>query len=94
MKNRIYEDISRIKTLMFGENWKSLDELDGDSEELGETEMVEDDAAPASSGGSAPSAGYPTVTKWESGVTRGKANPIANNKWETGIKRGKANTLL
>lgn len=93
MKNKIYEDISRIKSLMFGENWKSLDELDVDSEELEETEMLEDDAAPASSG-SAPSAGYPTVTKWETGVARGKSNPIANNKWETGVKRGKANTLL
>ncbi len=79
---------------MFGEDWKSLDELDGDLEELGETEMVEDDAAAPASGGSAPSAGYPTVTKWESGATRGKANPIANNKWDSGVKRGKANTLL
>ena len=81
---------------MFGENWKSLDKLDGDTEELGETEMVEDDAAPASGGGSAPSAGYPTVTKWESGVTRGPANQIGLVKWADIVKinRGKANTLL
>ena len=74
---------------MFGEDWKKLDELD-----VEEIEMSEEEAAAASSGGSAPSQGYPTVTKWESGATRGKANPIANNKWETGVKRGKANTLL
>jgi hypothetical protein len=94
MKNKIYEDINRIKNLMFGESWKTLDELEGYSEELGETEMSEDDATTTTSSGSAPSAGYPSVTKWESGATRGKANPIANNKWETGVKRGKANTLL
>jgi hypothetical protein len=88
MKNIIRENIDRIKTLMFGEDWKKLDELD-----VEEIEMSEEDAA-APSGGSSPSQGYPTVTKWESGATRGKANPIANNKWETGVKRGKANTLL
>lgn len=92
MKNKINENINRIKNIMFGEEWKLLDEIDYDFENLGEIEMSEDDA-PAT-GGSAPSAGYPTVTKWESGVTRGKANPISNNKWETGVKRGKANTLL
>jgi hypothetical protein len=37
--------------------------------------------------------GYPEVGKWESGVTRGKANPIGNTKWESGITRGKANPL-
>ena len=39
---------------------------------------------------------YPTVTKWESGVTRGAANQIGNTKWSDSYKitRGKANTLL
>jgi hypothetical protein len=41
-------------------------------------------------------AGYPSVTKWETGVQRGPANPVGNTKWKDGYKitRGKANTLL
>lgn len=35
------------------------------------------------------------VPKWESGITRGHANPIDVNKpWESGITRGKANSLF
>ena len=63
-------------------------------------ELNEQDAAPAAGGTttSAPStpsppAGYPTVTKWETGLTRGKANQIGNTKWESGITRGKANPV-
>jgi hypothetical protein len=39
---------------------------------------------------------YTTVTKWESGATRGLANPIGLTKWRDVYKitRGKANTLL
>lgn len=50
--------------------------------------------APAGGGGTA--AEYPTVTKWESGVTRGPANQIGLTKWRDTVKinRGKANTLL
>jgi len=34
------------------------------------------------------------VTKWESGVKRGKANPINDkSKWESGVTRGKANPI-
>ena len=49
-------------------------------------------AAPAGGGGTT----YPTVTKWESGATRGLANPIGLTKWRDVYKitRGKANTLL
>jgi hypothetical protein len=58
-------------------------------------ELDEQDAAP---GGSTAGGGttYPTVTKWESGVTRGVANQIGLTKWRdiTKITRGKANTLL
>jgi len=80
-------DIKRIKELMFGKDVEEeTDDLDL------EGEMTEEGEA-ASSGGGA-STGYPTVTKWESGVTRGKANQIANNKWESGVTRGKANTLI
>jgi hypothetical protein len=51
-------------------------------------------AAPSSGGGGGTK--YPTVTKWESGVTRGPANQIGLTKWRDTVKitRGKANTLL
>ena len=86
MKKKINKDIDRIKQLMFKD--KKKDESEENSVEM---EFSEEDEVSSSAG---VSAGYPTVTKWESGVTRGKANPIANNKWESGINRGKANTLL
>jgi hypothetical protein len=60
-------------------------------EELGE----EESAASSSSSGAKPA--YPTVTKWESGVSRtGPANQIGLTKWSDIVKinRGKANTLL
>jgi hypothetical protein len=58
----------------------------------------QDDAgsgAAASTGGGA--AGYPTVTKWETGLTRSVANTIDDKvTWKSlnKIVRGKANTLL
>lgn len=62
-----------------------------------ESELGEQDATPAATG-AADSGGdkppYPTVTKWVSGVTRGKSNQIDLTKWESGVTRGKANTLL
>lgn len=57
-------------------------------------ELAEQDAA---SGGGGGGAKYPTVTKWLTGLKRGKANPLMSKdekKWETGLTRGKANTLL
>jgi hypothetical protein len=59
-----------------------------------EEELGEQDAAATGGGGTKPK--YPTVTKWESGVTRGLANQIGLTKWRDIIKisRGKANTLL
>jgi len=63
------------------------DTTDGEISEEGETTTT------SSSGGA--SAGYPTVTKWESGATRGKGNPIdSKKKWESGLTRGKGNTLI
>ena len=41
--------------------------------------------------------GYPTVTKWETGLTRGVANSIDDKEtWKSlyKINRGKGNTLL
>jgi hypothetical protein len=59
-------------------------------------ELDEQDASGGgtTTGGAKPS--YPTVTKWESGATRGLANPVGLTKWREVYKitRGKANTLL
>ena len=41
-----------------------------------------------STGGAAPSSGK-TPKKWETGLTRGKANPVGNTKWESGRTLGK-----
>lgn len=61
------------------------------SGEIGEQDAPA--AAPAGGGGGTT---YPTVTKWESGATRGLANPVGLTKWRDVYKitRGKANTLL
>ena len=63
-----------------------------------DSELGEQDAAAggASTGGGA-KASYPTVTKWETGLTRGVANTIdPKSKWSAlyTIKRGKSNTLI
>jgi len=58
-----------------------------------EKELGEQDAAAGGGGGGA----YPTVTKWETGLTRSVANQIDYKaKWKdlNKITRGKANTLL
>lgn len=59
-------------------------------------EFIEQDDAGGGDTSGGGSAGYPSVTKWETGVTRGPANPVGNTKWRDGYKitRGKANTLL
>ena len=52
-------------------------------------EIEEQDAGsvPPSGGGSAPAGKSPK--KWESGLTRGKANQIGLTKWESGRTLGK-----
>ena len=58
--------------------------------ELGE----QDSPAPAGGGGGTP---YPTVTKWETGLTRSVANTLdAKVTWSSlyKITRGKGNTLI
>ncbi len=60
------------------------------NEELDE----QDDAAAASGGGTS---GYPTVTKWETGLARSVANTIDDKvTWKSldKIVRGPGNTLL
>jgi len=60
-------------------------------------ELGEQDAAAAAPASSSPAGAYPTVTKWETGLTRSVANQIDYKaKWKdlNKITRGKANTLL
>ena len=60
------------------------------------SELGEQDDASASST-STGGVGYPTVTKWETGLTRSVANQIDYKaKWKDlyKITRGKSNTLL
>jgi hypothetical protein len=74
------------------------DGMDDDSdkeEDVAESEISEEGEATTTSSGGGASAGYPTVTRWDSGVQRGKGNPVdSKKKWESGITRGKGNTLL
>ena len=61
-----------------------------------ESELGEQDAAAAGGGGGG-GATYPSVTKWETGLTRGVANTIDDKvTWKSlnKLARGKANTLL
>ena len=59
-------------------------------------ELGEQDASPASGGGGG-GATYPTVTKWETGLSRSVANTLdAKVTWSSlyKITRGKGNTLI
>ena len=55
------------------------------------------DSTSPSGGDTGGGTGYPSVTKWESGVTRGPANQVAVTKWSdivgNTINRGKSNPL-
>ena len=61
------------------------------------SEMIEQDDEASSGAATGGGGSYPTVTKWETGLTRSVANQIDYNaKWKDlyKITRGKANTLL
>ena len=79
-------DIDNLISIM-----KSSNSVDS---ELGEQDAPAGGASTGGGGGAKPP--YPTVTKWETGLTRGPANQIGNTKWSDIVKltRGKANTLL
>jgi len=81
------EELNRIKNLM------GIEEQDDGAE--ASPESVASVSSPSSGGGSTggKGQGYPTVTKWDSGVKRGKANPVGNTKWDLGLTRGKGNQL-
>lgn len=83
--SNLEENIKKIKRL--------IKYMDIDQNENLESEISEEGEAAASSGGGA-SKGYPTVTKWETGLTRGPGNPIGNAKRADKTNRGKANRLI
>lgn len=67
--------------------------------DMGRSEFKEQDAAATGSGTSTAgtTTGYPTVTKWETGLTRSVANTVDDKvTWTSLYKttRGKANTLI
>ena len=82
MRTDIDHIISLMKRYTTSDSNKELDEQD------------EAPAAPAAGGGGG---GTTTNTgrKWETGLTRGKANKLglAGEKWETGLTRGHANPV-
>ena len=78
------EDINRILNLML------LEKKTIDIEEVEENELSEDEDAAASGGGT--SSGYPSIEKWETGVTRGPGNTLGGKR-EDKTKRGKGNML-
>ena len=78
------ENINRILNLML------LEKKTIDIEEIEENELSEDEDA-ASSGGGA-SSSYPSIEKWETGLTRGPANTLGGKR-EDKTKRSKGNML-
>ena len=61
--------------------------------EVGEQDASSGGAAGGSGGGAAATE-YPTVTKWESGVTRGPANQIGLTKWRDIVKINRESPLI
>ena len=83
-----------VKTLDIDTLIDIFNELAQSKNEMGEQEG--DAAAASTTTSSGGGTGYPSVTKWETGIKRGPANQIGNTKWKDSypIVRGKANTLL
>jgi hypothetical protein len=75
----------------------SMVEADGDTSASSGADTASTASSSQSSGTQSSKAGYPAVDKWESGITRGPANPIGVAKWSdvVGAKltRGHANPL-
>ena len=72
-------------------------EADSDTSDSSGADAASTTSSSQSSGAQTGKAGYPAVDKWESGITRGPANPIGVTKWSdvVGAKltRGHANPL-
>ena len=75
----------------------SMVEADGDTSASSGADTASTASSSQSSGTQSSKAGYPAVDKWESGITRGPANPIGVAKWSdvvgTKLTRGHANPL-
>jgi|TARA_R110000772_G_scaffold212208_1_gene322759 hypothetical protein len=98
------EDISRIKEVMGIDEepnspmYKGPEGYDDgcdcypDDDEIDNIDDIDGEIDEQDDGDSAPSG--PSMTTWETGVTRGKANPIdGTSTWDPGINRGKGNPL-
>ena len=83
-----------VKTLDIDTLIDIFNELSQIKNEMGEQDGEAAAASTTTSSGGG--TGYPSVTKWETGIKRGAANQIGNTKWKDSytITRGKANTLL
>ncbi len=83
------EETARIKKIMGITEDENIPEVEKtETDEVVEGEIDEDDEG----GDSAPSS--PSMSKWESGVQRGKGNPVdSGTKWESGVQRGKGNPI-
>jgi len=84
----LQEELNRIKKMM-----KIFEE---DEAPAAEPAAAAPSSAPSSGGGDSGggASGYPTVTKWDSGVKRGKGNTIdQKSKWDSGVTRGKGNQI-
>jgi hypothetical protein len=100
LMNLLEENILRIKEMMGIERVSNVSEYEeieekskeGEIEEQEEGEIEEQEESGGSETSSASSS--PSMNKWETGINRGKANPIdQTSKWETGINRGKGNPV-
>lgn len=71
--------------------------LSTENQELDEQGDLGSEPSSGTSGSQSGGQGYPSVGKWESGITRGPSNQIGNTKWSdivgASLKRGHANPL-
>lgn len=94
MKKTLFEDIKRMKDLMFQEDdFETEDNVDVDETYEEMTEEGEETTS-TTSADAGPSQGYPTVGKWESGRTFGPTYKFPYAKWDNGLVRGKGNKLV
>ena len=82
-----------VESLLGIKSAYNFDSEGGDIDVYEELEEQEDGSTGGDTTGDSASTNA-GVSTWDSGVTRGKANPIdQNSKWDSGITRGKANPL-
>ena len=79
------EELKRIKQLMMVEDEEPAAEPAAASTpsepSTPSSSPSSSSSSSSSSGGAEGGKGYPSVTKWESGVSRGKSNPVGNS-WQ------------